>query len=56
MNEQLYTHPEGEVFASMQGNPGLFGLYHTVKLRSRSLVMWRGLSWHESGRDGLWPL
>lgn len=42
LNEQLYTQPGGEAFALMQGNPGLFDLYHAVRLLSRPQVMWWG--------------
>ena len=53
LNEQLYTQPGGEAFALMQGDPGLFDLYHAVRLLSRPQVVWCGGLRHERG---LWPL
>ena len=56
LNEQLYTQPGDEAFALMQGDPGLFDLYHEVRLMSHPQVVWCGGLWHERGRWGLWPL
>ena len=42
LNEQLYTQPGGEAFALMQGDPGLFDLYHAVRILSGPQVVWCG--------------
>ena len=42
LNEQLYTQRGGDAFALMQGDPGLFNLYHAVRLLSWPQVVWCG--------------
>ena len=52
LNERLYTQPGGEAFTLMQGDPGLFDLYHAVRLLSEPQMLWCGGLWHERGRCG----